>query len=71
MTGEISLRGNVLPIGGFREKILAAKRHGINQVILPESNKVDVEEIPKEILGNMTFHYASEVGAIFKKALVA
>ena len=70
MTGEISLRGNVLPVGGIREKILAAKRNGINQVILPESNKVDVEEIPNEILGEMAFHYASEVGAIFKKALV-
>jgi len=71
MTGEISLRGNVLPVGGIREKILAAKRYGINQIILPEANKVDVEEIPHEILGDMTFHYASEVCTIFKKALVA
>jgi len=71
MTGEISLRGNVLPVGGIREKILAAKRYGINQIILPEANRVDVEEIPHEILGDMTFHYASEVGTVFKKALVA
>jgi ATP-dependent Lon protease len=71
MTGEISLRGNVLPVGGIREKILAAKRYGINQVILPEANRVDVEEIPHEILGDMTFHYASEVGAVFRKALAA
>ncbi|MCL2010071.1 MAG: endopeptidase La [Synergistaceae bacterium] len=71
MTGEISLRGSVLPVGGVREKILAAKRHGIDQIILPEANKVDVEEIPSEILGDMTFYYASEVGAVFKKALAA
>jgi len=71
MTGEISLRGNVLPVGGIREKILAAKRYGINQIILPEANKVDVEETPHEILGDMTFHYASEVGTVFKRALVA
>jgi len=71
MTGEISLRGNVLPVGGIREKILAAKRYGIDQIILPEANQVDVEEIPRDILGDMTFLYASEVGAVFKKALVA
>jgi ATP-dependent Lon protease len=71
MTGEISLRGHVLPVGGIREKLLAAKRYGIAHVILPEANKVDVEEIPGEILGDMRFDYASEVGAVFKKALAA
>jgi len=71
MTGEISLRGNVLPVGGIREKILAAKRYGIDQIILPEANQVDVEEIPHDILGDMTFLYTSEVGAVFKKALIA
>jgi len=71
MTGEISLRGSVLPVGGIREKILAAKRYGIDQIILPEANQVDVEEIPHDILGDMTFLYASEVGTVFKKALVA
>ncbi|MDR1378580.1 MAG: endopeptidase La [Synergistaceae bacterium] len=71
MTGEISLRGHVLPVGGIREKLLAAKRYGISHVILPEANKVDVEEIPVEILGNMRFDYASEVEAVFKKALAA
>jgi ATP-dependent Lon protease len=71
MTGEISLRGHVLPVGGIREKLLAAKRYGIGHVILPEANKVDVEEIPAEILGDMRFDYASEVEAVFKKALAA
>jgi ATP-dependent Lon protease len=71
MTGEISLRGHVLPVGGIREKLLAAKRYGIDHVILPEANKVDVEEIPDEILGDMKFDYASEVGTVFKKALAA
>jgi ATP-dependent Lon protease len=71
MTGEISLRGHVLPVGGIREKILAAKRHGLGQVILPEANRVDVEEIPHEILGDMAFHYASEVEAVFRKARTA
>jgi ATP-dependent Lon protease len=71
MTGEISLRGHVLPVGGIREKLLAAKRYGIGHVILPEANKVDVEEIPSGILGDMKFDYASEVGTVFKKALAA
>jgi len=71
MTGEISLRGRVLPVGGIREKILAAKRYGIGHVILPEANRVDVEEIPVEFLDDMKFDYASEVGTIFKKVLAA
>ena len=71
MTGEISLRGKVLPVGGIREKLLAAKRYGIDHVILPEANKVDVEEIPGWVLEGMKFDYASEVASVFKKALAA
>lgn len=71
MTGEISLRGRVLPVGGIREKLLAAKRYGISHVILPEANRIDVEEIPSEILDGMSFEYASEVSTVFRKALVA
>jgi ATP-dependent Lon protease len=71
MTGEISLRGHVLPVGGIREKLLAARRYGVRRVILPEANRVDVEEIPEEILSGMEFDYASEVGTVFKKALAA
>lgn len=56
MTGEITLRGRVLPIGGIKEKVLAASRAGITDVILPAKNKKDIEEIPEEIRAEMTFH---------------
>jgi signal transduction histidine kinase len=61
MTGEITLRGLVLPVGGIKEKVLAAKRAGINTVILPERNRKDVEEIPKEIRRDMAFHYVRQM----------
>jgi ATP-dependent Lon protease len=61
MTGEVTLRGLVLPVGGIKEKVLAAKRAGIREVILPDRNRKDVEEIPKEIRGDMTFHYISHM----------
>jgi ATP-dependent Lon protease len=57
MTGEITLRGLVLPVGGIKEKVLAAKRAGIDTVILPERNRKDVEEIPAKIRRRMRFHY--------------
>jgi ATP-dependent Lon protease len=71
MTGEISLRGQVLPVGGIREKLLAARRYGVRHVILPEANRQDVEEIPREVLEGMKFDYASEVTAVFRKALLS
>lgn len=71
MTGEISLRGHVLPVGGIREKLLAAKRYGINHIFLPEANKVDVSEIPADVIKGMTFEYVAEVSSVFKKALAA
>ena len=55
MTGEISLRGKVLPIGGLKEKALAAHRAGITTVILPKRNEYDLEELPKELRERMTF----------------
>lgn len=61
MTGEITLRGMVLPVGGIREKVIAAKRAGITTVILPEKNKNDLEEIPKKNKSNMNFHFINEV----------
>ena len=61
MTGEITLRGKVLPVGGIREKILAAKRAGIKDIILCKDNKKDIEEIPAEYLKGVTFHYASDI----------
>ncbi len=61
MTGEITLRGLVLPVGGIREKVIAAKRAGIETVILPEKNKKDLAEIPKRHIEGMKFHYIKEV----------
>lgn len=55
MTGEISLRGRVLPIGGVKEKILAAHRYNINTIILPEENKRDLEDIPESVRKNLIF----------------
>ena len=61
MTGEITLRGLVLPVGGIKEKVLAAKRAGIHTVILPDRNRKDVEEIPRAIRRDMAFHYISRM----------
>ena len=70
MTGEITLRGAVLPVGGIREKVLAAHRAGIKQVILPAKNKKDIEEIPKATLRGLKFHYVSEMIDVIDIALV-
>ena len=69
MTGETSLRGRVLPIGGVKEKILAAKRAGIYTILLPEENRKDVEEITKEYLEGLTFHYVRSNEQVLKLAL--
>ena len=69
MTGEITLRGLVLPVGGIKEKVLAAKRAGIFTVILPDRNRKDVLEIPKDIRSDMTFHYVKEVEEVLPLAL--
>ena len=69
MTGEISLRGKILPVGGIREKILAARRHGIRHIILPAPNRADVEEVPKEYIEGMIFDYVDEVMSVFGRAL--
>jgi ATP-dependent Lon protease len=70
MTGEISLRGHVLPVGGIKEKLLAAKRYGITRVILPGDNRADVLDIKEDVLGGMELEYVSEAADVFKKALV-
>ncbi|MBI3502924.1 MAG: endopeptidase La [Bacteroidetes bacterium] len=69
MTGEITLRGRVLPIGGIKEKILAAKRAEIKEIILPEDNRIDVEEINKEYLKGLTFHYVDNMMDVLSIAL--
>lgn len=69
MTGEITLRGNVLPVGGIKEKILAAKRASIKEIILCEKNRADVEEIKAEYLKGLTFHYVTTMKEVLELAL--
>ena len=59
MTGEITLRGKVLPVGGIKEKILAAKRAGINKIVLSKDNRKDIEEIPAQYLEGLEFIYVT------------
>ena len=70
MTGEITLRGKVLPVGGIREKILAAKRAGITDIILCKDNRKDIEEIKDDYLKGLTFHYVSDVKEVLDLALL-
>ena len=70
MTGEITLRGKVLPVGGIREKILAAKRAGITDIILCSENKRDIEEIPAEYLKGLEFHYVNRINEVWDFALL-
>ena len=69
MTGEVTLRGRVLPIGGLKEKTLAAKRMGIKKVIIPKRNKKDLEDIPKYIKKDMEFVFAETVDDVLDVAL--
>jgi ATP-dependent Lon protease len=69
MTGEITLRGQVLPVGGIKQKVLAAARVGIETVILPERNRADLEEVPKEIRDKIRFVFADRVDDVFEVAL--
>lgn len=70
MTGEVTLRGRVLPIGGLKEKVLAAKRAGIKKVILPFENEKDLEEIPDTVKRNMKFILAADMDEVLSHALV-
>ncbi|MBL7845909.1 MAG: endopeptidase La [Cyclobacteriaceae bacterium] len=70
MTGEITLRGKVLPVGGIKEKILAAKRSGIKEIILSAKNRKDIEEIEKHYLRGLVFHYVNTVDEVLKHALL-
>jgi ATP-dependent Lon protease len=69
MTGEITLRGMVLPVGGIKEKVLAAKRAGIRNIILPEKNKKDLEEIPKHNINNLNFHFIKHIDEVIQHAI--
>jgi ATP-dependent Lon protease len=69
MTGEITLRGRVLPIGGLKEKLLAAKYTGIHKVLVPAENRADIEEMDAEILEGLTIVYISEMPEVLSEAL--
>jgi ATP-dependent Lon protease len=71
MTGEITLRGLVLPIGGLKEKTLAAKRAGIKQVIVPARNEKDLPDIPDEVKNTLRFHFVKNVDEVLEVALGA
>ncbi len=69
MTGEITLRGMVLPVGGIKEKVLAAKRAGIETVIMPEKNRKDLEEIPKKNIKDIEFHFVNDIDDVIHMAI--
>jgi ATP-dependent Lon protease len=69
MTGEITLRGAVLPVGGIKEKVLAAYRAGIKTIILPAWNRKDIEDIPANVQKGITFHFVSDMMDVVKLAL--
>lgn len=70
MTGEITLRGKVLPVGGIKEKILAAKRAGITDIIICEENRKNVEEIKATYLKGLKFHYVTDIMEVLDLALL-
>jgi ATP-dependent Lon protease len=70
MTGEITLRGRVMPVGGIKEKILAAKRAGITDIIICNENRKDIEQIEASFVKGVTFHYVSNVDEVLKLSLV-
>lgn len=70
MTGEITLRGRVLPVGGIKEKILAAKRAGISDIMLPMENRKDIDEIPQHYLSGINFHYVENIAEVLNYALL-
>jgi ATP-dependent Lon protease len=70
MTGEITLRGRVLPIGGLKEKVLGAHRAGIKAIILPKDNEADLEDVPEEVRKQLTFHPVETLGDVLKVALL-
>jgi ATP-dependent Lon protease len=69
MTGEITLRGKVLPVGGIKEKVLAARRAGIKTIIMPRRNERDLEDIPEELRRELTMHFVDTVDEVLGYAL--
>ncbi len=71
MTGEITLNGRVLPIGGLKEKAIAAARSGLKEIVIPQENEKDVDDIPKEVRDKLTIHYATQLDDVLKIALIS
>ena len=69
MTGEITLSGLVLPVGGIKEKVLAARRAGIRRVILPQDNEMDLRELPEQVRREMEFIFAERIEDVLAAAL--
>ena len=70
MTGEITLRGKVLSVGGIKEKVMAAQRANIKTIVLPEGNRKDLTEVPQEVKEGLTFVFAERVEDAWKEALI-
>jgi ATP-dependent Lon protease len=70
MTGEVTLQGKVLPIGGVKQKVLAAHRAGLTQVIVPRRNEADIDDVPELVRDEMTFHIADDMTQVLEWALV-
>ena len=71
MTGEVTLQGRVLPIGGVKQKVLAAHRAGLTEVVLPHRNEGDLDDVPEQVREEMTFHLADDVRDVLRIALEA
>jgi ATP-dependent Lon protease len=70
MTGEVTLRGRVLEIGGLKEKVLAAHRAGVKEIIIPDNNKKDLEDIPSYVLADLKFHTVKHMDEVLNIALI-
>ena len=71
MTGEITLRGQVLPVGGIKDKVLAAHRLGVDTVIIPKKNENDIQDVPEEVRKALKFVFAEKVDDVLNAALVS
>jgi ATP-dependent Lon protease len=70
MSGEVSLRGNILPVGGVKEKLSAARRVGIKKIILPKANQRNLPDLPEELVGDLEFIWVERMEEVFEKALI-
>jgi len=69
MTGEVTLQGQVLPIGGVKQKVLAAHRYGLKTIILPRANEIDLDDVPQEIRGELEFVLVEHLDEVLEQAL--